>query len=108
MPRAGARRRTSKGMTTLDDDRRMGNVNMSSRDVGLTSRGSVNKSEAIRQAINNNPQAGPTELAGMLQEQGIEVSPRFVASVKWRYRGGGRTGNREGRKPLGKKAMKRL
>jgi len=110
MARSGARRRANKGqMTTLDDDRRMGNVNMSSRAVTVTSRGAVNKSEAIRHAINNNPEAGPTAIANMLREQGIEVSPRFVANVKWRYRGGGAAGgSRSEGKPLGRKAMTRL
>jgi hypothetical protein len=110
MTRAGARRRTGKGrMTTVDDDRRMGNVNMSSRAVTATSRGPVNKSEAIRHAINNNPNAGPTEIASMLGDQGIEVSARFVSNVKWRFRGGGKaTEMTGGGKPLGKKAMTRL
>jgi hypothetical protein len=110
MTRPGARRRTIKGrMTTVDDDRRMGNVNMSSHEVTVTSRGPVNKSEAIRHAINNNPEAGPTAIANMLRDEGIDVSPRFVANVKWRFRGGGKaTTQIGGGKPLGKKAMTRL
>jgi hypothetical protein len=110
MTRPGARRKTGKGrMTTVDDDRRMGNVNMSSRQVTVTSRGPVNKSEAIRHAINNNPGAGPTEIANMLRGQGIEVSARFVASVRWRFRGGGKaTEMTGGGTPLGTKAMTRL
>jgi len=42
----------------------------------------INKSNAIREIKRANPEAGPTEIAQMIQEQfGVEVTPATVSTV---------------------------
>jgi hypothetical protein len=43
---------------------------------------SVNKSQAIRDYCEANPTIGPKETAAALTEQGIQVSPAMVSTVK--------------------------
>ncbi len=42
----------------------------------------VNKSQAIRDAVNQNPKTGPTEIAQIVSKQGIKVSPTRVSTIK--------------------------
>ena len=42
----------------------------------------VNKSQAIRDFVEANPEAGPTEVAAALKKERIIVSPAMVSSVK--------------------------
>jgi hypothetical protein len=42
----------------------------------------VNKSQAIRDFVQANPTVGPKETAAALTEQGIQVSPAMVSTVK--------------------------
>ncbi len=42
----------------------------------------VNKSQAIRDAVKDNPKAGPTEIAQIVSKRGIKVTPTFVSTVK--------------------------
>ncbi|MBI3465671.1 MAG: hypothetical protein HY000_21850 [Planctomycetes bacterium] len=46
------------------------------------SRGGVNKSQAIRDYMDNNPGAAPKDVAAVLQAQGIKVSSQLVSNVK--------------------------
>ena len=41
-----------------------------------------NKSQAIRQYYESNPNAKPMEVAAALKEQGIEVTPAFVSTIR--------------------------
>ena len=42
----------------------------------------INKSEEIRQALKANSAAGPTEIAKLLSDKGIKVTPAMVSTVK--------------------------
>jgi hypothetical protein len=46
--------------------------------------GGVNKSEAIRQALAENPKAGPKDIVALLGEKGIKVAPTLVYYIKSR------------------------
>lgn len=65
------------------------------------------KSAAVRAYLENKPDAGPTEIAGALKKQGIEISPAHVSNVKATLKKAGRNGKavtgRRGR-PAGKGA----
>jgi hypothetical protein len=75
------------------------------------SRGGVNKSQAIREYLANNPNAPPKDVAEALRAQGIRVSSQLVSNVKTMRgtrgrragrpaaagRGAGRRGARRGR-----------
>lgn len=70
--------------------------------------GGPNKSEAIRQYKQENPDAGPKEVSAGLAKAGIKVTPGFISTVlsndrrrsgKGRKRGGRRLGAKPGPKP---------
>lgn len=42
----------------------------------------TNKSETIRSYLKAHPKAKPTEIVQALNEQGVEVTPQFVSTVK--------------------------
>ncbi|WP_164101753.1 hypothetical protein [Candidatus Laterigemmans baculatus] len=53
------------------------------------SAGGPNKSAAIRQYLDSNPEAKPREIVDALKEQGLEVTPAFVSTIKSKSSGGG-------------------
>lgn len=57
------------------------------------------KSAAIRQAIVDNPDKGPTELARLLRTQGIDVSNAYVSVVKTAMKKKGSAPAKRGRRP---------
>ena len=64
-----------------------------------------NKSEAIRNYKNSNPDAGPKAIAAALADDGIVVTPAFVSTVLSNdKRKSGRIGGRRGRRPAGGEA----
>jgi hypothetical protein len=67
----------------------------------------VNKSQAIRDYCEANPDAGPTEVAAELKKQGIQVSTAMVSTVKTlakkRKKGRGRKKAARGAKPASDK-----
>ena len=69
----------------------------------------INKSNAIREIKRSNPEAGPTEISRMIQEQfGVEVTPATVSTVlstdKKRNGKVGRPGRPKGSKNVSKGA----
>lgn len=42
----------------------------------------VNKTQAIKAALAAHRDKGPTEIAAMLNEQGMDVSPAYVSTIK--------------------------
>jgi hypothetical protein len=46
------------------------------------STGSATKSQAIRDYAEQNPEAGPTAVAEALKQQGFDVTPAFVSTVR--------------------------
>ncbi len=86
-----------------------GRLQSASRGVSSeTDDGRVNKAEAIRLAINNHPQAGPTEIVQILAKKGIEVTPRYVSSIKTMHIGGKTIQTRGGGNPKGEKGKQTL
>ncbi len=65
----------------------------------------VNKSQAIRNCCEANPDAGPTEVAAALKKQGINVSTAFVSTIKStsKKKGRGRKKAARGAKPASDK-----
>ena len=66
----------------------------------------VNKSQAIRDYCEANPDAGPTETAAALKKQGIKVSTAMVSTVKTqakKKKGRGRKKAAGGAKPASDK-----
>jgi hypothetical protein len=65
----------------------------------------VNKSQAIRDYIEANPDAGPTEVAAALKKERIIVSPAMVSTVKLasKKKGRGRKKAAGGAKPASDK-----
>ena len=61
--------------------------------------GGPNKSAAIREYVTANPEAKPPEIVGAMKDQGIEVSPAFVSTIKSKTVGKSatKTGRRAGR-----------
>ena len=57
----------------------------------------VNKSQAIRDYCEANPDAGPTETAAALKKQGIKVSTAMVSTVKTQAKKKTKTQKRRGR-----------
>ncbi len=53
-----------------------------------TAKASVNKSQAIRDYVAANPEAGPTEISKALSATGVSVSPSFVSLVRNKSGGG--------------------
>lgn len=51
--------------------------------------GGPNKSAAIRDYVTANPEAKPPEIVGAMKQQGIEVSPAFVSTIKSKTLGSG-------------------
>ena len=49
---------------------------------GRGKRGGINKSQVIRDYMNENPSAGPTEVCAALAKKGIKVTPPQVSNVK--------------------------
>ena len=47
----------------------------------------VNKSAAIREALSANPRKMPMEIAALLAEQGVRVTPAYVSTVKFSLHG---------------------
>lgn len=60
-----------------------------------------NKSRAIREYINDHPDASPTEVVEALKERRMRVTPAMVSTTKWKMsQADGSSGNgRRGRKP---------
>lgn len=52
------------------------------------SAGGPNKSAAIRQYLDSNPEAKPREIVDALKAQGLEVTPAFVSTIKSKSGGG--------------------
>jgi hypothetical protein len=58
-----------------------------SRAMGRPKKGSVNKSEEIRQLLSKlGADASPTEVAKLLAEKGIQVHPNMVSGIKIKMR----------------------
>lgn len=53
--------------------------------------GGPNKSAAIREYLDSNPDAKPREIVDALKAQGVEVTPAFVSTIKSKSTGGGST-----------------
>lgn len=51
--------------------------------------GKVNKSQAIREAILGNPDKSPAQVAHILTQAGIDVSPQYVSTIKSKMNAGG-------------------
>jgi hypothetical protein len=49
---------------------------------GGSNRDGVNKSDAIREALAQNPKAGPKDIVGLLAGRGIKVAPSLVYFIK--------------------------
>jgi hypothetical protein len=74
-------------------------------------RSGPSKSSAIREYVDANPTASPSEVAKALNDKGVSVTPQFVSTIKSQYKkkkaGGarrpgrppGRRGRRGGRPP---------
>jgi hypothetical protein len=50
----------------------------------------VNKSQAIRDAITQNPDKSPAGVAQLLTEKGIDVTPQYVSTIKSKMGAGGK------------------
>ncbi len=48
----------------------------------------VNKSAEIRGYLEENPNAGPTEIVEALAQKGVEVTPSFVSNIKSKTKSG--------------------
>ena len=48
----------------------------------MAKKGSVNKSQAIRDYSAANPEAKPRAIAAALKKQGVNVTPEFVSTVR--------------------------
>lgn len=48
----------------------------------------VNKSAAIRDYLDEHPNAGPTEIVEALAKKGVEVTPSFVSNIKSKTKSG--------------------
>jgi hypothetical protein len=48
--------------------------------------GRMNKSQAIRDSLANDPNASPKELSAKLSAAGIKVSPTFVSMIKFKMK----------------------
>ncbi|MBX3440843.1 MAG: hypothetical protein KF774_00450 [Planctomyces sp.] len=42
----------------------------------------INKSKAIRDACDANPSKSPSEIAALLVDQGLSVTPQYVSTIK--------------------------
>jgi hypothetical protein len=69
----------------------------------MAKKASVNKSQAIRDALAANPDKSPSEIATLLTAEGLKVNAQYVSTIKSnanaKARGGRRTVMR--RKPMG-------
>ena len=74
--------------------------------------GGPNKSAAIRDYVQANPDAKPKEIVDALSSQGVAVSPAFVSTIKSKLTsggGGGRTKKRaKAGRPKGSVTKKRV
>src|SRR5690348_3461842 len=64
-----------------------------------SSNGSVNKSQAIRDALSKDPKASPSALSTELNAQGVAVTPAYVSMIKSSMKSkakGGRKGRAAG------------
>lgn len=60
--------------------------------------GGPNKSAAIRDYLTANKNAKPRDIVKAMAEQGIEVTPQFVSTIKTKFiAGGGKAPGRRGR-----------
>jgi hypothetical protein len=70
-----------------------------------------NKSAAIRDYLGANKNAKPREIVTAMKEQGIDVTPQFVSTIKTKFvSGGGKSPKRRGRPrktAAAKKSVKR-
>jgi hypothetical protein len=57
-----------------------------------------NKSAAIREYLEANPAAGPTEVVAAMAERKMKVTPTLVSNVKSRMLHGGATSGKTGRR----------
>ena len=64
-----------------------------------------NKSAAIREALQANPEASPKEIAEKVNEQGFKVTPAYVSIVKYNQ---SKSSGAQGRKVRVKKAGRRV
>ena len=61
---------------------------------------SVNKSQAIRDALAKNPDASPKDLSAELTAQGVKVTAAFVSMIKFKAKIGRKPGRKKGRSNL--------
>lgn len=45
------------------------------------------KTQAVREALGDNPRKSPKELSEMLREQGVEASAAYISKIKSRMKG---------------------
>ena len=48
----------------------------------MATKQAVNKTQAVRDYLNANPVAVPSEIVAALDERGIKVTPSYVAAIK--------------------------
>ena len=52
-----------------------------------TAKAPINKSQAIREALAANPDKSPIELAAVLKEHGVKVTPLYISAIKSKLKG---------------------
>jgi len=57
----------------------------------------VNKTAAVKEFLEANPNAGPTEVVAALAENKISVTPNYVSNIKSKGKSGGKQVKRRGR-----------
>ena len=48
------------------------------------------KTQAVRQALSDNPRKSPKEISDVLVEQGIDATAKYVSTIKTKMRGKGK------------------
>ena len=48
------------------------------------------KTQAVRQALSDNPRKSPKEISELLKEQGIDATAKYVSTIKTKMRGKGK------------------
>ena len=64
----------------------------------------VNKTAAIKEALAANKDKSPGEISELLKEQGIDVTPAYISTVKSKIKTGGGGAKKKTAKKKGKKA----
>lgn len=60
----------------------MANPNKAGSNKARSNKAGVNKSDAIREALAQNPKAGPKDVVALLAGRGIKVAPSLVYFIK--------------------------